>query len=130
MKDSADPELILMASGSEVAVTLKASEDLIKQGIRVRVVSFPSWELFDKQDDAYKESVLPSGIKARVSVEAGVTMGWHRYTGNQGIVIGIERFGHSAPEKIVMDKYGFNTQNIIDKSMAVLKKSRELQSAG
>jgi transketolase len=129
LKDSEDPELILMASGSEVDVTLKASEELLKQGVRVRVVSFPSWELFEKQDNEYKESVLPSKIKARVSVEAAVTMGWHKYVGDKGAIIGIERFGHSAPAKIVMDKYGFNTQNIVETSLTVLKKNKELQSA-
>ncbi len=130
LKDTDDPELILMASGSEVGVTLKAADELLKQGIKVRVVSFPSWQLFEKQDSSYRESVLPPHIKARVSVEAGVTMGWEKYTGDMGASIGIERFGHSAPEKIVMDKYGFNTQNITDTAIAVLKRTRELQSAG
>lgn len=106
------PELILMASGSEVHLALKAAKELEKDGMKVRVVSFPSWELFENQTDEYKESVLPSSVLAKVSVEAGVSQGWERYTGRFGANISIETFGASAPEKVLMEKYGFTVENI------------------
>jgi len=106
------PELILMASGSEVNLALKSAKELEKGGMKVRVVSFPSWELFEKQTVEYKESVLPSSILARVSVEAGVAQGWEKYTGRFGANISVEMFGASAPEKILMEKYGFTVDNI------------------
>jgi len=106
------PELILMASGSEVNITIKAAKELEKDGIKVRVVSFPSWELFEMQSAEYKESVLPSSVLARVSVEAGVAQGWEKYTGRFGANISIETFGASAPEKVLMEKYGFTVDNI------------------
>lgn len=111
--DSSDkPELILMASGSEVDLSLRAAKELEKEGIKVRVVSFPSWELFEKQSAEYKESVLPSSVLARVSVEAGVSLGWQKYTGRFGANISIEKYGASGPEKILMEKYGFTVENI------------------
>src|SRR3990170_5519261 len=106
------PELILMASGSEVNITIKAAKELEKDGIKVRVVSFPSWELFEKQTSEYKESILPSAVLARVSVEAGVAQGWQKYTGRFGANISIEKYGASGPEKILMEKYGFTVENI------------------
>jgi transketolase len=106
------PELILMASGSEVDLSLKAAKELEKDRIKVRVVSFPSWELFEMQSAEYKESVLPSSFLARVSVEAGVAQGWQKYTGRCGANISIEKYGASAPEKILMEKYGFTVENI------------------
>jgi len=114
-----------MASGSEVAVTLSASELLEADGIKVRVVSFPSWELFEKQEAEYKERILPSSVKARVSVEAGVKLGWERYTGEHGASVSIEIFGHSAPEKVLMDKYGFTPQNICETAKEVLRKLKK-----
>ncbi len=122
LKDSEDPELILMSSGSEVSVTLQASEMLEKQGIKVRVVSFPSFELFEKQDNDYKEYVLPSKIKARVSVEAGISQCWYKYLGDGGEAVSIEKFGSSAPEKILMEKYGITAENIAEVSMRVMDK--------
>lgn len=111
--DSSDkPELILMASGSEVDLSLRAAKELEKEGMKVRVVSFPSWELFEKQSAEYKESVLPSSVLARVSVEAGVSLGWQKYTGRFGANISIENYGASGPEKILMEKYGFTVENI------------------
>jgi transketolase len=106
------PELILMASGSEVSVTLKAAEALEAEGTKTRVVSFPSWELFEMQSDSYKESVLPSTVKARISVEAGIKQGWEKYIGDKGGSVSIETFGHSAPVEVIMDKYGFSAANI------------------
>jgi transketolase len=121
LKDSNEkPELILMASGSEVHITLKAAEELEAAGIKVRVVSFPSWELFEMQSPEYKETILPSSVAARVSIEAGVKLGWERYTGTFGKSVSIEKFGASAPEKVVMDMYGFNVSNIVETAMKVV----------
>jgi transketolase len=122
LKEASDgkPEIILMASGSEVGVTLKAAEELEAAGTKTRVVSFPSWELFEQQTESYKESVLPSNVKARVSVEAGVKQGWERYTGDNGAAVSIETFGHSAPVNVVMEKYGFTPANISATAKKVL----------
>jgi len=116
------PELILMASGSEVGVTLKAAEKLEAEGTKTRVVSFPSWELFEMQPESYKESVLPSSVKSRVSVEAGVKQGWEKYIGDKGSAVSIETFGHSAPVEILMEKYGFSVENISAVAKKVLAK--------
>ncbi len=122
LKDSPDAELILMASGSEVAPSLEASVILENEGIKVRVVSFPSFELFEMQDSIYKESVLPSGLKARVSVEAGVSQCWYKYLGEAGEAVSIERFGASAPAKILMEKYGITAENIAETARRVVGK--------
>jgi transketolase len=121
-ENTGKPDIILIASGSEVSLSLKAAQALIEKGINVRVVSFPSWELFEKQDNDYKESVLPKKVKARIAVEAGVKMGWEKYTGEYGDVISIEKFGASAPAEIIFDKYGFNTGNIVETALNVLEK--------
>jgi transketolase len=126
LKDSVNPELIIMASGSEVAISLQASDALEKDGIRVRVVSFPSFEFFEKQDAAYKEFVLPGKIKARVSVEAGVGQCWYKYLGGNGEAVSIEKFGASAPEKILMEKYGLTADNIAETARRVLGRVRKL----
>jgi len=122
LKDSDSPEVILMATGSEVGITLKAAEQLEASGIKARVVSFPSWELFEKQSAEYKESVLPTKIKARVSVEAGIKQGWEKYLGDYGEAVSIERFGASAPVEVVMEKYGFTPDNIAKTAKRVLAK--------
>jgi transketolase len=122
LKDAADAELILMASGSEVSVSLKAAEILETEGVKVRVVSFPSFELFERQDAVYKESVIPSGIKARVSVEAGVSQCWYKYLGEFGEAISIEKFGASAPGKILMEKYGITPENVAETARRVMDK--------
>ncbi len=106
------PQLILMASGSEVALIVEAGARLAEQGIAVRLVSFPSWELFAEQDAAYRESVLPPDITARLAVEAGVTMGWDRWVGTQGRILGIDRYGASAPVKTVFEKFGLSADNV------------------
>jgi transketolase len=109
----ADPEVILIGTGSEVSLCLQAYEQLTKEGVRARVVSMPSWELFDHQDENYRESVLPSHVKARVSVEQASNFGWSKYTGRSGHNIGIETFGASAPLKQLLKKFGFNTENVV-----------------
>jgi len=125
LKDSPDAELILMASGSEVSVTLKAAEILETEGIKLRVISFPSFELFEIQDVAYKNSIILPDIKARVSVEAGVSQCWYKYLGESGEAVSIEKFGASAPGKILMEKYGITPSNIAVAARRVIDKVRK-----
>ena len=121
LKDSkSKPDLILMASGSEVSLALKASEALEAVGRNVTVVSFPSWELFDKQNDEYKNTVLPPNIKKRISIEAGVSQGWQKYVGDEGISISMESFGASAPIEILFEKFGFTIENILEQANKIL----------
>ncbi len=116
------PEVILIASGSEVSLAVEAHNELQSEGIKTRVVSFPSWELFDAQSDEYKESVLPKTVKARVSVEAGVSQGWEKYLGEYGEAISIEKFGASAPYEIIFKEYGFTKEAVIVKAKSVISK--------
>ncbi|MBK7448607.1 MAG: transketolase [Anaerolineales bacterium] len=113
LKDFGKPEIILMASGSEVSLILDAAQKLAEEGKGVRVVSFPSWELFEKQDEAYRESVLPKSIQKRLAVEAGTSLGWERYAKS---TISIDRFGASAPAKVIFEKLGFTVENVIAKA--------------
>jgi transketolase len=116
------PDVVLIATGSEVSVALEARQQLAARGMRARVVSLPSWELFEEQPREYRESVLPPTVLARVAVEAGVPLGWERYVGPFGAVVGIEnRFGASAPLKVVMEKYGFTAANVAEKAVAVVQ---------
>jgi len=108
-----EPEVILIGTGSEVALCLEAYEQLSKEGVWARVVSMPSWELFDDQDKSYRDSVLPPSVKARVSVELASDFGWTKYTGSEGHNIGIETFGASAPLKQLLKKFGFNVENVV-----------------
>ena len=108
-----DPEIILIGTGSEVSLCLEAYEQLMKEGVRARVVSMPSWELFDDQDKGYRESVLPPHLKARVSVEQASDFGWSKYTGSEGANICIESFGTSAPLKQLLKKFGFTTDKVV-----------------
>ena len=114
------PTLILIASGSEVGLIVAAAERLRGEGIAVRCVSMPSWDLFDGQSKAYRDSVLPSGVRARLAVEAGSPQGWHRYVGDHGGVLGVERFGASAPGATVMREYGFTVDNVCKRAKALL----------
>src|SRR5262249_53408494 len=108
-----EPEALVIASGSEVHVALAAKEALEREGIRVRVVSMPCWELFAAQDGAYRESVLPARIVARVSIEAGSTLAWPRWIGTAGIAIGVDRFGASAPGEIVLRELGITPERVV-----------------
>ncbi len=117
-----EPELILMASGSEVSLNYTAAARLSAEGVNVRVVSFPSWDLFEKQEAAYREAVLPRRVQARLAVEAGTSLGWERYVGAEGAVISIERFGASAPAKVLFEKFGFTVEHVIEKARALLEK--------
>jgi transketolase len=114
--DSGDPELILIATGSEVSVTLEAGKSLQGKGIRVRVVSMPCWELFDEQPKEYRESVLPPSVRKRLAVEAGISQGWHKYVGTEGEIHGIDRFGASAPAKDLAPAFGFTTEKIAERA--------------
>jgi len=116
------PEVILMASGSEVSLVYEAAKKLAEEGRSVRVVSFPSWQLFEKQSDAYRESILPKKVKARVSVEAGASLGWERYVGTDGKIISIERFGASAPYKDIFNNLGFTVENVVKQAKSILPK--------
>ena len=112
--DDGDPELILIGSGSEVQLCVEAYEQLTAEGEKVRVVSMPSWELFDLQPQEYREEVLPSAVRARVSVEQGSTLGWERFVGTEGAMIGMRTFGASAPLKDVQKKFGFTPESIVE----------------
>ncbi|MBU4563434.1 MAG: transketolase [Desulfarculus sp.] len=116
------PELILMATGSEVTLALAAAEKLASKGLLVRAVSMPSWEIFEAQDKEYRDKVLPPKVTARLAIEAGVSLGWERWVGSQGAVIGVDRFGESAPGPLVMDKLGFNLDNVVDTALELIKK--------
>ena len=118
--DGAAPDVILIATGSEVAMTVEAYEQLTADGVRARVVSMPSWELFDRQPQSYREEVLPPQVTARVAVEKASVFGWERWVGTTGAVIGMRTFGASAPLKMLQAKYGFTTENIVATARAQL----------
>ena len=117
-----NPEVILMASGSEVSLAVEVFNVLQLEGIKLRVVSFPSWELFEAQSEEYKETVLPKSFKARISIEAGVNQGWEKYIGDYGEAISIEKFGASAPYEIIFKEYGFSVEAVKAKVKRVLEK--------
>ncbi|MFZ2097867.1 MAG: transketolase [Anaerolineales bacterium] len=121
----ADPELILMASGSEVSLIIAAGERLASEGVNVRLVSFPSWELFAEQDEQYRSQVLPPDIKNRLSVEAGVAQGWERWVGESGDSISVEKYGASAPYKTIFEHYGFTVENVIQHAYQLLNRLKE-----
>ena len=116
------PRLILIASGSEVELIVRAGEQLASEGIPVRLVSFPSWELFKAQDQAYRDSVLLPEVKARLMVEAGTSIGFEKWVGPEGDYIAMDRFGASAPNAVLFEKFGFNLENVLSKSRALLAK--------
>ena len=110
-----------MATGSEVHIALEAGKILEGKNISARIVSMPSWELFEKRSQSYQNRILPPDVTARIAIEAGHSMGWERYTGDRGVVIGINRFGASAPGSMNMEKFGFTAENIVQKAMEILK---------
>ena len=118
------PELILMASGSEVSLIIEAGIRLTSEGVNVRLVSFPSWELFKAQEESYQNQVFPPEIKARLSVEAGVSQGWERWVGDSGECISIEKFGASAPYKVIFENYGLTVDNIISHAHRILSNAK------
>jgi transketolase len=116
------PEIILIASGSELHIACEAAKEIQDRGPSVRVVSMPSWELFDRQPEEYRHRVLPPEIGVRIAIEAGATQGWHRYLGSRGEVIGIDRFGASAPYKILYEQFGLTPDHVVEKAMQMLGK--------
>ena len=114
------PGVILIGAGSETALCVMAQKLLAAQGVKARVVSMPSWELFEAQDQAYQESVLPAGIRKRVTVEAGSSLGWHRWAGEEGTVIGIDRYGASAPGEEVLAKFGFTAEKVAEAALRLV----------
>jgi transketolase len=115
------PDMILIASGSEVALIVAAQQQLLAQNIQARIVSMPSWELFEQQSQQYRDAVLPPTLSRRLAVEAGVTQGWHRYVGDHGDVLGIEHFGASAKGGVLMREYGFTVENVCKRAIAILE---------
>jgi transketolase len=118
LKDFGTPEIILMATGSEVQLIVEAAKKLAGEGHGVRVVSFPSWDLFEGQDEAYRESVLPKNITKRLAVEAASTLGWDRYAMS---TLGIDHFGASAPYKDIFKNFGFTVENVVARARDLLK---------
>jgi len=118
------PDVILIATGSEVHLVLEAQEKLRAEGVKARVVSMPSWELFEQQPEAYRQEVLPPDVTQRVSIEAGATLGWHRYTGKDGEIIGIDHFGASAPGSVVLKEFGFTSGNVLNRIKILLARKK------
>jgi transketolase len=119
--DAGNPDLILIGTGSELQLAMAAAEILEKEGIRTRVVSLPSWELFEAQTDAYRESVLPRAVRKRVTIEAQSPLGWDRYAGDDGAIIGIERFGASAPAEQIFKAFGITTDRLVETARKVVR---------
>jgi len=124
--ESGDPDLILIATGSEVALALEAGKKLAADnGTGVRVVSMPCWELFDAQPQSYRDEVLPPDVHARLSIEAGVAQGWERWVGERGDSLALDRFGASAPGPTVMAELGYTVDNVVARAAAVLERTKE-----
>ncbi|MBO8165223.1 MAG: transketolase [Brevibacillus sp.] len=119
--EGGQPDLLLLASGSEVSLCLQARAELASRGIQARVVSMPSWELFERQPKAYRDSVIPPDVKARLAVEMASPLGWERYTGDSGAVLGIDTFGASAPGERIMREFGFTVENVVREAEKLLK---------
>jgi transketolase len=115
-----DPDVILIATGSEVSLALEAHEKLVADGVGSRVVSLPSWEVFDRQDDSYRDEVLPPAVTARVSIEEASTIGWDRFVGEKGRTIGMHTFGTSAPLADAMSKFGFTPDKVVEAAKEVM----------
>src|SRR5262249_2383808 len=121
--EGATPDIILIASGSEVALAVEARQQLTQQGVRARLVSMPSWELFEQQPQTYRETVLPPSVRKRLAIEAGVPQGWRNYVGPEGDIIGLTRFGASAPGPVVMEKLGFNIPHVVTQALKLLERT-------
>ncbi len=118
---SDNPQVILIGTGSEVPILLDSGKSLQESGIAARVVSMPSWELFDAQPEEYRESVLPCGIEARISLEAASVIGWERYVGSKGKAIGVDRFGASAPGDVIYEKFGLTAERVVEEARRLVK---------
>jgi transketolase len=117
-----NPDVLLLASGSEIGIALEAAEKLAAEGITTRIVSMPCWELFEEQSKEYKDSVIPPETKARVGIEAGVELGWSKWLGEKGIFIGMSSFGASAPAKICFEKFGITVENVVKAAKKTIEK--------
>jgi transketolase len=121
------PEVILIGSGSEVSLCMKAQEKLKGYGVKARVVSLPSWYFFGAQDDGYRESVLPKNIKKRVTVEAAASFGWHRWAGDEGTIIAVDHYGASAPGDTIMKNFGFTSEHVTSAALRLLGRNAEAE---
>jgi transketolase len=121
-ESSPSPDLILIATGSEVGLALEAGRKLAADGTAVRVVSMPCWELFEEQPREYREEVLPPEVRARLSIEPGVELGWKRWVGDYGDSISLEHFGASAPGATVLEQFGYNIENVVARASALLER--------
>jgi transketolase len=119
-EQGAEPDIILMASGSEVQLIMAAQEKLATEGINARVVSMPCWEFFKEQSQEYRDEVLPPTVKARLAVEAGVPLGWHQWVGDGGEIVGINKFGASAPAGENFKQYGFTVENVVQRAKKLI----------
>ena len=117
-----EPDVLLLGTGSEVSLCAEAYERLTREGIRARVVSMPSWELFERQPEEYRQSVLPPSVRARVAVEQASTLGWCRYVGMDGAILGMKTFGASAPLKVLQEEFGFTAGHVVEAAKAQLAK--------
>jgi transketolase len=120
IENSPSPDIILIGTGSEVQLALGAYEQLIKEGVKTRVISMPSWELFERQPKDYRDSILPPNIKKRIAIEAGVPIGWEKYVGDNGKIIGINKFGTSAPVNVIFKHYGITLENVLKIAKEIL----------
>jgi transketolase len=127
--DGGKPELILMATGSEVSLCVGAYETLTAEGVRVRVVSMPCWDIFEQQDEAYRRSMFPDDVLARVAVEQAATLGWDRYVGLQGKIIGMHTFGASAPLKALLERFGFTAEGVLSAAREQLARHATMRKA-
>jgi transketolase len=116
------PDLIMLGTGSEVHLALEAAHALDKRGLAVRVVSLPSWEIFESQSQSYRDSVLPPEVKVRIAIEAGVVQGWERYLGDRGVFLGMDRFGASAPYKRLYKEFGLTADRVVEKALIILER--------
>jgi len=119
------PDVILIGTGSEVQLCVSAYEALKAEGVKARVVSMPSWDLFERQDESYRNSVLPPEVLARVAVEQGSVIGWDRYAGSSGSIVGMSTFGASAPIKDLLGKFGFTAEKVIEAARAQVAKHKK-----
>jgi len=117
------PEVILIGTGSETHIALAAGKQLAAEGIGIRVVALPSWKLFDAQPKKYRETVLPLEVKARIAVEAGIKLGWERYVGLEGEIVGMEGFGASAPSQVLYEKFGITAEAIVQTAKGLLRRT-------
>ncbi|MFL5734901.1 MAG: transketolase [Chloroflexia bacterium] len=124
--DGGAPDIILIATGAEVPLALEARPKLQEQGVKTRVVSMPCWELFEEQDQSYRDQVLPPGVKKRIAIEAASPMGWLRWVGDEGDIIAVETFGASAPAEIIFEKFGFTVDNVVQHALALLGRREPL----